>query len=852
MEDELDFKAGDKIQVILDDEEYNDGWYYGKNLRTQEEGLYPVVFTQEINVEKKYPLNRIKSTKRIVSNDSLTSLSLQKQQNVGSPSSVKNPMEDIDSALETMRINSESNGRLDDVNSEDEMIGDFTQLTIATTTSALDIADDDTLNPLSVKGWTPEDVSDYFISLGFDRQLAKNFQKHKISGSILLELELAYLRELDIDSFGTRFEMFKEIENIKRLLAQDSRIVSQELEILSSNSNFIELMPPAFVDQQSSSTSVSQADPLTYTKGHARRASKSLNDIPSTNTNIESKEKYSLRRSISGNRRPVSVLINGNVINSTIDQLTVPKSVVEVATDKSAFISPRRAPKPPSYPSPVQPPKSPLPYRSENIKKSVAQNLTSSPKTSHKPLDNFNNSDAYIPKRTASSESFTELIKRVSILSNSDADNKSKRSDTSSVYGDAVGHIKPIPTRNSNHSSFVLSPNKQHFTENAAKLSPTGKLSKNAFITPTYLEHTSPLKNRRNKKNSSKRRSMSAKNPKSTNAVLIEGEEEKKRSLSEAIKGKKATSKLGAKTQTTAFTEGIRSITVHESMKDADCSGWMNKKGSGPVGVWKTRFFTLHGTRLSYFNNTTDSRERGLIDITGHRVVPARDDDKLVSLYAASTGKGRYCFKLVPPQPGSKKGLTFTQPKVHYFAVDTNEEMRTWMTTLIKTTIDIDSTVPVVSSYSTPTVSLGKAQEMLSEAREENRLREQQREMEGDESRLLWDQQQNSAKTIINTSSENTSDRLDLDPRYVYQHSTPQMSYDPDLSLTTSNSSSNNNNANVFLMGFSSPYLLASGMSTPNIVRRNSIRAKEKVYTSHQQPDDYFGTSSANYTGDKI
>lgn len=43
MEDELDMNPGDKIQVINDDGEFNDGWFYGRNLRTKEEGLYPVV-----------------------------------------------------------------------------------------------------------------------------------------------------------------------------------------------------------------------------------------------------------------------------------------------------------------------------------------------------------------------------------------------------------------------------------------------------------------------------------------------------------------------------------------------------------------------------------------------------------------------------------------------------------------------------------------------------------------------------------------------------------------------------------------------------------------------------------------
>ena len=196
------------------------------------------------------------------------------------------------------------------------------------------------------------------------------------------------------------------------------------------------------------------------------------------------------------------------------------------------------------------------------------------------------------------------------------------------------------------------------------------------------------------------------------------------------------------KQKTSAFQEGLRNITVERAMKEADCSGWMRKKGSGAMGVWKMRFFTLHGTRLSYFGTLHDTKERGLIDITGYRVLPASDDDKLTSLYATSMGRGRYCFKLVPPQPGSKKGLTFTQQRVHYFAVDSKEDMRSWLAALIKASIEIDDSVPVISSYAMPTVSLSKAREMLDQARKEMALRDEERGEGEDEDRLLWEQQQ--------------------------------------------------------------------------------------------------------------
>lgn len=176
-------------------------------------------------------------------------------------------------------------------------------------------------------------------------------------------------------------------------------------------------------------------------------------------------------------------------------------------------------------------------------------------------------------------------------------------------------------------------------------------------------------------------------------------------------------------------------------MQTADCSGWMSKKGTGAMGTWKQRFFTLHGTRLSYFTNTNDEKERGLIDITAHRVLPASDDDRLISLYAASLGKGKYCFKLVPPQPGSKKGLTFTEPRVHYFAVENKSEMKAWLSAIIKATIDIDTSVPVISSYATPTIPLSKAQTLLEEARLQTQLRDAEEEEGRDQ--FGWDDTQN-------------------------------------------------------------------------------------------------------------
>lgn len=169
------------------------------------------------------------------------------------------------------------------------------------------------------------------------------------------------------------------------------------------------------------------------------------------------------------------------------------------------------------------------------------------------------------------------------------------------------------------------------------------------------------------------------------------------------------------KTKTSAFQEGIKNVTAEQAASSALKSGWMHKRGGNGIGVWSKRYFTLHDTRLSYFASFKDTKEKGLIDITGYRVVPVKDHELLVSLTAAGMGAGRHCFKLVPPGPGYKKGVAFTAPKVHYFAVDSADEMREWQSALMSATIERDDTAPVLSTCQLPTISLPKAQELMAE-----------------------------------------------------------------------------------------------------------------------------------------
>lgn len=966
MEDELDMKPGDKIQVITTDEEYNDGWFYGRNLRTKEEGLYPMVFTQEISMEQKPSIMRAKSTKRIASSgngstsnfsgysqssiselptpqplETAAPMSLSKERPIDRKISLKTTMSDIDKALEELRTNS--------MDQQENGGQNITHETILSSTRDLDISDSfenpegsssvkslknersagatsingiDTseLDPSMADTWTPQQVTAYFIISGFDVQSSSRFQQHKVSGAILLQLELAHLKELEIDSFGTRFEIHKEIEELRKAKKNGGR----KAQSASSNSDSVgsQLMPPA---------SFSQGP--TY-RGHVRKVSQSLDDLSSSSTPMSSasqeraKSKGKLAQASnskkSQNEKQKDLLPLSSVPDKRLD-------------DERLFASPRRAPKPPSYPSPVQPPKSPLmdkeahenryspptiyekvisssleppgsfkfppPNSPNDFKSRAGFSFGGRSSTSSTPTENYpNGSGAPVltnsasnrnsviysgHKKTLSGGSFVDLYNRVSMLSPTapnlmeegfdqgegeftpngrpsssiyaghsrnasvarskqpSQDTKKHRRASSLVsFFSAKNEDRPTsPVRNnashltphshSKRESFILSPFRQQFTESAINSTSPAKPGKphSNKTTPTPPVVTSPAKPKSSKKDESKRRSVSAKEASNGTLDSSKNEDDKnKRSVSEVQKGKGMRAmnvrNISKKQQTSAFMEGIRNISVKDAMMDADCSGWMSKKGSGTMGVWRTRFFTLHGTRLSYFASTTDTRERGLIDITAHCVVPAKEDDKLVSLYAASTGKGRYCFKLLPPQPGSKKGLTFTQPRVHYFAVDSKDDMRAWMAALIKTTIDIDTSVPVISSCATPTVSLSRAQEMLSQAREETRLREQQRYLnEEDEDQLMWERQQHQLQPseLGSDSHGNTFRQSDEDP------------------LGSAINLSSNGNTTVTSNGFASPYLLASGMLSPSL---GSGSGRFQDTTPELPPNvkgDYFG-----------
>jgi hypothetical protein len=200
------------------------------------------------------------------------------------------------------------------------------------------------------------------------------------------------------------------------------------------------------------------------------------------------------------------------------------------------------------------------------------------------------------------------------------------------------------------------------------------------------------------------------------------------------------TSRKKTKQETSAYTRGLQKISPREAMKDADYSGWMKMRSANLLTTWKTRLFVLTGSRLAYYYSEDDDQERGLIDISFHRVLPA-DNERIIGLHATLTGvsstpampagshittlaaadadrdpvkesEGIFIFKLTPPRAGLSRAVNFTKPTVHYFAVPNIKQGRLWMAALMKATIDRDDTQAVTTTYQAKTISLAKARQM--------------------------------------------------------------------------------------------------------------------------------------------
>lgn len=716
-EDEISLKKGDHVLVLEDDKGFGDGWFIGRNLSSKKAGLFPRVFTTTLVLPTPTPLK--------------------------SPTAAGSPRMMYGNGKQVRRISSNKNYQnesvTDTIDDIDEAISEF---------NSSNPSYDSVLNgpTTNIQEWTPEMVKQYFESRGYESSVCDCFLRHKITGPILLELDLAYLKEIDITSFGTRFELSKEIKHLNEVV-QNS--FSQPITPSGSQNHG---SPPTYNTSNDARKSNSSAQapntlmaPPTYTRQSiVVTSANGQNSYPAISGASPSFQSESSPRTPSGkdsnaasHGKKSSFDHNWVYPGAGKQQSITPKARQEdvfktpkaqtgrvrsstISTTEQYYYDNRAAETPP------------MPVHDPSMMSHHSKTFSNSSAGQHSRKSSYVE-DTRLRYNTHSREASYDTVRGDQEL----PVNQPQHGASASFAMSEFNFLKPFT------NGEIALPAVDQTAEKQSPVKETKERRRSSIM--SALVKPLPLLNREsntsakieekeqeaeNEKAVESENEADSGNPPEYNAgdsVPASSLDEKKPVMRASSHSNLRTKNLSTKQKTSAFQEGINFISPAEASKTADFSGWMSKRGSVVVGTWKNRFFCLKGTRLSYYTSFTDTRERGLIDITSHRVMAVGEsDDKFVALYAASVGAGRYCFKVVPPAAGSKKGVTFTMPKVHYFAVDTREEMRGWMAAFMKATIDRDDTQPVISSCNTPTIPLLKAQELQAEARaKEDLLRSQ-------------------------------------------------------------------------------------------------------------------------------
>ncbi|BGP18900.1 hypothetical protein JCM10213_005515 [Rhodosporidiobolus nylandii] len=135
--------------------------------------------------------------------------------------------------------------------------------------------------------------------------------------------------------------------------------------------------------------------------------------------------------------------------------------------------------------------------------------------------------------------------------------------------------------------------------------------------------------------------------------------------------------------------EIVRDGNLMDRIGRPDHSGWMRKKGE-KYNTWKMRFFVLKGVYLYYLKSEQERKAKGVIDLTGYRVLSDPD-----------IHPGEFGFKIV-----------HDRERTHFFAAAEQITVRNWMKEIMKATILRDYSAPVVSSCDIEVLPLDVAKTM--------------------------------------------------------------------------------------------------------------------------------------------
>ncbi|GAA5894582.1 uncharacterized protein JCM6883_002144 [Sporobolomyces salmoneus] len=508
-------------------------------------------------------------------------------------------------------------------------------------------------DPLS---WNVDDVVEWARQKGFDNLTLNKFAEHEISGDVLLEMDVAMLKEIDLVAFGRRVHIYNAIKELKSRRSLRTSTTSTG-SLLSPQSGYVPDSPGTV------------GSPTTYQSPESRWENNSQPNekLAGLGLDSESAGGSSIRAPSSLGQRSVSNLRSARSVPAEMATTTIVPSAERkrsITTDTQLDgLNEAR------------------PIAEESADGGETTDA-SRPRSTASGGGSKTPSLLTKPKMKRSSTSRSDVGSATTVPSspnpaNSASRMKPSKSDRGSTFLGSVGAVGGLMGRNRKPPPRVPS---------ALLLDSDGKSG-------SMPRSRSTLQDRA--KRSTRLFGAFSPNSGSERSAGIESIKSKP-SMSTLSSGRDAPTSMSVKVVDPAGkemiqekVEAIRDGNLMDKLGRPDNSGWMRKKGE-KYNTWKQRFFVLKGTYLYYLKSEQEQRAKGVINLTGYRVISDPD------IHA-----GEYGFKIV-----------HDTERTHYFSAAEQITIRAWMKEIMKATILRDYSAPVVSSCDIEVLPLDVAQTM--------------------------------------------------------------------------------------------------------------------------------------------
>ncbi|GAA5873399.1 hypothetical protein JCM16303_001114 [Sporobolomyces ruberrimus] len=512
--------------------------------------------------------------------------------------------------------------------------------------------------PTDPATWSVDEVVEWARQKGFDNLTLGKFAEHEISGDVLLEMDVAMLKEIDLIAFGRRVHIYNAIKELKS--RRSLRMSTSTGSMLSPAMSGYEPDSPGTV-----------GSPTTYQSPESRwENGRQSEKLAGLGLDSESAAGSSVRAPSSLGQRSVNNLRSARSVPAKMATTTIVPS-----GDRKRSITTDT-----QFDAPVE---------SRSIVEEYA--------------DGGETTDASRPRSTASGS----VSKSASLLSKP----KIKRSSTARSDVGSTTTVPSSPNPNGAGSRMKTSKSDRGSTFLGSVGAVGGLMGRSRKPPPRVPSallidsdgKTATPRSRSTLQDRAKRstRLFGAFSP---NSGTNSGSErspgvdsmKSKPSMSTLSSGRDAPTSMSVKVVDPAGkemlrekVEAVRDGNLMDKLGRPDNSGWMRKKGE-KYNTWKQRFFVLKGTYLYYLKSEQEQRAKGVINLNGYRVISDPD------IHA-----GEYGFKIV-----------HDTERTHYFSAAEQITIRAWMKEIMKATILRDYAAPVVSSCDVEVLSLDVAQTM--------------------------------------------------------------------------------------------------------------------------------------------